>query len=178
MIESVYACKRPFSIENDYSMVAGRMQYLMVTVQTEVANAVFVEMFKVKTEALPSIQAYRVETSADDATAFGRKLMYRFRLALGNHWVWADGLLLTDATVDLEQINQALENLWKIQGETFNQVRRIQAELDWQPSPHALATFVAHGYNIDLEDTIRAFLRTLRQSIANGVIERDYELKP
>src|SRR5688572_19960360 len=134
----------------------------MGAVQTEVANSVFAEMFKIKREALPPIQAYRVVTSADDATSAGRKLMYRFRLALGGHWVWADGLLLTDVADDIEQINAALKGLWEAHGEPFTQVRRIQAEPGWTPSPHALATFVAHGYNADLEDTIRAFLRTLR----------------
>ena len=150
----------------------------MITAQTKVADSVFTEVFRVKVGALPPILAYKVVTSADDATTFGRKLMYRFRLALGGHWVWADGLLLTDAPVSIEQCNGELKTLWQTGGETFKPVRRIQPELNWTPSAIALATFVAHGYNAELEDTIRAFLRSLRHSIKNGVIERDYELKP
>jgi hypothetical protein len=150
----------------------------MVAIPTKIIDSIFVEVFRVRQEALPPIQAYRVNTSAADATSLGRKLMYRFRLALGGHWVWADRLLLTDATVSVEEIDEELRKLWKVDSDTFNPVRWIDPETNWIPSAQALATFVAHGYNAELEDTIRAFLRSLQKSIKNGVIERNYEIKP
>jgi hypothetical protein len=137
----------------------------------------FTEVFPVLPSVLPKLFAWRLDLAGADYATVGGKLSYRLRGALGGHWVWAVGRVLTDVEVAPEKMSAFLEKLWRDHKETFNNLRGVDPEPGWVSSAQAQADFASRGLLADADKEIRGLLAPKRQSVGDAQVERVYEAR-
>ncbi|MGQ9889181.1 MAG: Piwi domain-containing protein [Aggregatilineales bacterium] len=147
--------------------------------QQSSAQTVFIEMFPINRERIPNLSAYRLNTTGDTSktSRIGGKLSYRLRRVFGGHWAWADGFIVTDAPQETDAIMQVVNTLWSEQGETFKNLRGVNAIPEWKPDERAIADFVARGLLSDKEKDIQDVLLKKEQDLGRAVVERVHDLR-
>lgn len=123
---------------------------------SEAKRTLFVELFPIHPRAVPDLSAYRLEIGGGNLSTIGGKLSYRLRRTLGGHWVWSGFRLVTDSR-ETPEIMEIVRQLWQSDPAAFREIRRVEHDTRWQPSPQATADFVARG----LVPTFHAELRDL-----------------
>lgn len=139
--------------------------------------ALLVEIFPSQVENLPPLVAYRLSISGGDLATIGGKLSYRLRQKFGQHWVWTSGHILTDVLQTQNSIDEFLENLWKIEPETYKNLIAIRQDESWNISAQAKADFVARGLFEDLRPQIQQMLNRQSVRLDKVQIERIYETR-
>lgn len=133
------------------------------------------EVFPIVMEKLPRLQAFTVSSASAAPNVAGGKLAYRLRKPLGGHWVWTNARIVTDSHVTDEQVSAVLRELWRLQPETFGDLREVKPDRFWRASPRACADFVAMGL---AQDCWRDLENQLPSHVDLGTIvaERAFEL--
>jgi hypothetical protein len=126
---------------------------------------------------LPSLFAYDVEVSGMDFPTVGGRLAYRLRAALGGHWVWSGGHLVTDTLRDRVEIMKVVESLWTSQPDAFRGLRDVKAVTGWGPSSKACGDFVANGLLGGLEKEIRSLLSQNQVDLGSVKVSRVHEVR-
>jgi hypothetical protein len=137
----------------------------------------FVEIFPIRSESIPSLVAYKVDISGGNLVAIGGKLSYRLRRRFGKHWVWTSGHILTDAPQSPSEIDRFVEELWQEDPATYGDLISVKLDETWSISPQAQADFVARGLLEDLRPRIQQVLETKSISRGRVRIERVYEAR-
>ncbi len=93
------------------------------------SNAIlFVEIFPIRIEKIPSLFAYKVSISSGDLATIGGKLSYRLRRKFGQHWVWTSGHILTDAPQNQPEMDAFVEKLWENEPDTYRTSHSIYVQ--------------------------------------------------
>ena len=140
-------------------------------------SGIVTEVFPVKCERLPPMYAYEVLTGGTPRNVAAGKLAYRFRKALGGHWVSSEGRIVTDSTTSEAAVRNVLAALWKTQGTVFGDVRGVQADRTWRPTPKSYADFAARGLVEDLRHELEARVPP-RVDLGTIWAERLYDVDP
>src|SRR5579859_5405549 len=136
------------------------------------------EIFQVIEENLPPLFAYQLVTrgSAHQVRA-GRKLADRLMRTFTGHWVWTDEVIVTDGSQDRVAIEQALQTIRSNEKDVFKDLVGVKLLENWQPSPIAIAEFVAYGLFSDLSSTIQAALLPIIDLDGRATVEREAEIR-
>lgn len=133
----------------------------------------FIELFPIVTDGLPSITAYAIQFADPEAAQHSGKLAYRLARTFPGRWVWAQGYLLTDAPVSPVQMDITMDILRNQFPDLYGTLQSVEEDPRAAISPALLADFVARSMIRDTEDELRAALAKLTISIKNAVIERE-----
>jgi hypothetical protein len=104
------------------------------------------------------LTAYKINTN--NPSEIGHSFAYQIRKNISHPSVWfaEDQILITPASVSEEQVKELLQDLWNSKTRGFGEVRSI-GSTTWQPTPKAIAHFVARGILEDLKRTEKHFGR-------------------
>lgn len=143
---------------------------------------VFAEFFPINQEALPPLFAYQLQLTGtrqnNNLATMGGKLAYRLRREFGGHWVWTANRLVSDLPPKEEaEFKMVLANLWNEQVAIFKSLQKVKPDEYWQPSPQALADFVARGLLADLDSDIRHLLTQDSLRLGKARLERVHEIR-
>jgi hypothetical protein len=140
------------------------------------AATLFTEIFPVRADALPALHAY-LPVYKGDAPRTGGKLAYRLRGALGGHWLWLDGRLVTDVAPNPVKTMMALDALKAAHGKTFGKLELLEQDLRWQATAEHIAEFVIRGPLDELQETIKTALAKITLPITHARIEREHKAR-
>jgi hypothetical protein len=102
-------------------------------------------VFPIQAAAIPQLYAYQVLPSEPAAIAAGGKFAFRVQQELGGHWTFTDQRLVTDQSRPVGAVIALLHRLWTEAPDLFRDVRFIQADPTWTPTPLSLAHFMARA---------------------------------
>jgi len=146
-----------------------------MALQTPVRE-VFSEFFLINLPHIPTLNAWRLETHAVESTSLGRKLAYRLTKLAGGHWIWTEGLLVTDAVLKEHQIAEFLHTIWTDPSARFKDVNALYPENEWNAAAETVGEFVSFGLCSDLERVLNSLLAKRRRNLQNAIVERTYDL--
>lgn len=136
------------------------------------------EIFQIIEENLPPLFAYQLVTRGSaQQVRTGRKLADRLMRTFAGHWVWTDEVIVTDGSQDAVAIEQALQTIRSNEKDVFKDLVGIKLLENWQPSPIAIAEFVAHGLFSDLSSAIQAALLPIIDLDGRATVEREAEIR-
>lgn len=140
-------------------------------------NELLSELYPVLTSSLEMLFGWRIDANPQDAALVGWKMAYRLSRLAGGHWIWSGSHLVTDANVTRLKIESALHTIWADSSAFFGNVRSLELDSEWQPTPNVIADFVALGLCADLEWNIRSYLSRYQRIIKNAKVERDHAIQ-
>jgi hypothetical protein len=122
------------------------------------------------------LTAYKINTN--NPSEIGHSFAYQIRKNISHPSVWfaEDQILITPASVSEEQVKELLQDLWNSKTRGFGEVRSI-GSTTWQPTPKAIAHFVARGILEDLKRTEKHFGRKPVHSIKGVIVQREVDFK-
>ena len=144
----------------------------MVTLERQL----FTEVFPIDTDNLPTLVAYRVVFAPGETAKVGGKLAYRLRHVFPGYWIWTYDRILTDTRPDPVKLAEAVDAIVRQEPKTYGAVVGLEEDSYWQPTPDALADFVARGPLDRLGDEMRAALAKTNFSLRNARVEREHRV--
>lgn len=138
--------------------------------------SLFTEIFPVHADALPRLHAY-TPSYKGNAPRTGGKLAYRLKTALGGHWLWLDGRLVTDVAPNPVKLMMALDTIKAAHGKTFAALEHLEEVARWKPTPEERADFMIRGILEDLQPAIREGLAKVAFPVKNARVERELKAK-
>ncbi len=137
-------------------------------------SEVFVEVFPVITENLPTFYAWGLNAPDDQAAELGQKLAHRLRIRTHGHWIYARGRLVTDAQRTRTEMIEFLKTLWESDDEVFKAICGIDADETFKETAQTVADLIAFGVDDDLRKPILEILRADRRVIRSALVEREH----
>jgi Piwi domain len=137
----------------------------------------FVEVFPIRTAALPDLAAYQLDVGGNDGAMTGGKFVYRLRNTFSGHWVWSGQRIITDRPRFLSDIMEVVGALWQEHADLYGNLQDVTEDLAWSPTPAATADFVARGLAPDVDAAIRKLLATNTQNGGRVRVEVIYEIR-
>lgn len=135
----------------------------------------FVEIFPIKLDAIPPLVAYSVLYEGETLPSPG-KLAYRLNKTFPGHWVWVweEHRIVTDAPPSPAQLEITLDMLRQQIPHLYGHLTAVEEDPRWQPTPAAIATYVALSRARDLDEPIRAELGKHRVRLDQGRVAHDF----
>lgn len=135
-------------------------------------SALFTEIFPLREAALPRLYAY-IPRYKGDAGRIGGKLAYRLRKALGGHWQWMYGRIVSDVTPNPVKLLMAIDEIKLAAPKVFNQLELLEEDMRWRTTPEAQAEFAIRGPLDTLDAAIRDALEKVQFPVRNVRVERE-----
>lgn len=141
-------------------------------------NRYFAEVFHVNAKALPAMSAYQLGVrGSEEPTRIGRKLADRLMRTFGGHWVWTDGMVVTEHPQLSEVLENALRSIRTKEKDAFKDLVTIIQSTAWIPSAQAQADFVAQGLLGAISAKMREALQPAIDLNGRAVVERDVDIR-
>lgn len=144
---------------------------------TQAQKSVIAEIYVIKPEDLPTLYAWLPQIDSNEKQSIGWKMAYRLRSRISGTWIWAENRLITDQSVNNEEMQEVLKAFWNGNGNDFAQVISIQPDTKWQPETLTVADFVASGLVSLRHWDIKNLLQKYNRSISRARIEREYYVR-
>jgi len=132
----------------------------------------FVEIFPLEVANLPPLNAFLLSSARAEAIE-GAQIARRLGRALGGHWAWVEGHLLTDADCSPVQVDMTLEVLRTQEAALLEGVLGTQEDRAWASSPQASALYAERVLLPAVEDELRAALAQQAAPLGQARLERD-----
>ncbi|MFN8530889.1 MAG: hypothetical protein U0670_19975 [Anaerolineae bacterium] len=137
----------------------------------------FVEVFPIKTDALPPLTAYRLrlagELGTSDLNRLGNRVVTRLRAAYPGYWIWASARLITDTPPPAMKLLVTLDELRAEQPNLFGWIDALEEDYAWAATPDAITDFVVRGPLAALNKQIEEALSKTAYGIKNTLVERE-----
>jgi len=147
----------------------------MITTQSQ--ETIVAEIYAVKQETLPELNAWLPKIDSEDSQSVGWKMAYRLRNRMGGTWIWGEGRLVTDQSVTDDDMQDALKAFWNGSGGDFGNVISIVVDPDWKPNTLTIADFVASGLASLRHWDIKNLLQKYNRNISRARIEREHYVR-
>jgi len=142
------------------------------------STTIFSEIFPIVAEKLPQFYAYEMRLRNESATSIGRRLSDRLERQLAGHWIWTDGVLITNVQPTDNEINELVKSIRANEPDVFRHLIDVRHILDWYASPESQAVYVAFGafnqLRFKISDILKPYTLTLG---SQAKVERDYSIK-
>jgi len=133
----------------------------------------FTEIFPVNNSIIPEkLFAYKLDMGRNNEYATGARLSYKLKKYLPGRWIWSGNRIVTDIFYESRKLYEIIEHLWKEQPEIYRNLKGIDADISWKPSPKTLADYVAWGLIAESGRKIDNILAEKAKDIGNASIER------
>lgn len=162
----------PIVAEKDKTKIEG-----IIIVTTQLQTSLIAEVYPVKLETFPMLNAWLAKVDSDESQSIGWKMAYRLRNRMGGTWIWAEDHLVTDQFVTEDEMQDALKVFWNGTGGDFGKVISIVADPEWKPNTITIADFVASGMVSLQHWNIKNLLQKYNHNISRARIERDYYVR-
>lgn len=136
----------------------------------------FVDVFPVNAESIPSLFAYSIKAMADDLSSVGGKLAYRLKNKFGGNWIWCNGQIIGDKEIAENILRTHLKELWEKE-DNLNDIQSITPNPSWKPLAWEIGDFAARGLLANYQAEIRKILDPKKQDFGKIRIDRDYSLR-
>jgi len=141
----------------------------------------FVEVFPIKTDALPPLTAYRLklvgELPAADQNKLGGRLASRLRTLYPGYWIWANSRLISDTPPPSMKLLITLDELRAEQYNTYGWIDALEEDYAWGAAPEAIVDYVLRGPLASLDEKINEALAKTAYGIKNTLVEREYRAR-
>lgn len=142
----------------------------------------FVEVFPIRTDAVPPLFAYRLVMSGDEpaqqnARRIGGRTAGYLRESFGGYWAWIAGRLVTDMTVAPGKLVTFVEDVRAAYPRPYHYLTGIEEEFGWQPSSVQSADWLIRGPLAALEPAVLDALARTVFTIKNTRVAREYRMR-
>jgi len=139
------------------------------------------EVFLISHQSLANLRGYVLNVSSNaDLNTIGGKFAYQLQRRQKGKWAWSreDAVLCTAETIQLDEVNSFLKELWSEQQAPFGQMRGVEAATNWTPSAIAQSAFVVMGLLRPVQRAVQRVLEEKKVALARDVdIYRDPDIK-
>ncbi len=141
----------------------------------------FVEVFPIKTGALPPLTAYQMrlvgELTPSEQTWIGTRLVAKLRTAHPGYWFWASQRVITDSPPPALTIVATLDHLRAEQPDIYNWIDMLEEDYAWGATPEAITDYVMRGPVQALDRPIAEALAKTAYGIKNTLVEREHRMR-
>ena len=141
----------------------------------------FVEVFPIKTDAIPPLTAYQMrlvgELTPAEQTWIGTRLVAKLRAAHPGYWFWASLRVITDSPPPIFNLIHTLDQLRAEQPDIYNWIELLEEDYAWGATPEAITDYVMRGPVQALERPISEALAKTAYGIKNTLVEREHRIR-
>lgn len=141
----------------------------------------FVEVFPIKTSALPPLTAYTLrltgELTPSEKNKLGSRLAAKLRGTFTGYWLWASGRLIVDTPPQSMKLLIALDQLRAEQPNLFGWIDAFEEDYAWAATAEAMTDYVIRGPLASLEPQINDLLAKTAYGIKNTLVEREHRVR-
>lgn len=145
-------------------------------------SQLFVELFPIRVENLPSLTAYRMVTADSSVQRLsdrqlGQRVARRLRSTQEGAWLWLGSRIVTDTTPNPVKLAIAIEALRESQPDVFGHLEGLAEDIHWSPTAEVRAEYALKAVLPLIEPEIQTALAATAYGIRNALVEREYRTR-